>query len=290
MSHATPANLTSTKRPLLPTPGTHRRAQNAVALWWQAASASLRAMVMERFYLAGVGGGMLLLAVLPFMQVATYALLYGRSSDLFRYAAVGMIASAIVFQTAFWVGEILDRERVKGTLVPLFLAPCPRSAWLTGFILSGLVEISVVAGTSWLAAWLVFGVAFNVNVLTLVVIVPLFISALWGLGIICSGIGLLVKKANPFANLVWSAFSLLGGIFVPIDRLPRWLEIPAHALPIGYGIQALADASLNHASLRDVAPNLVPLAAFAVAMPLLGVLTFSWLERLIRVRGELDVY
>ena len=72
--------------------------------------------------------------------------------------------------------------------------------------------------------------------------------------------------------------------------MPDWLRYPARVLPLGYGLQALADAALHHAGWRTLAPNVLPLAGFAVAMPLLGALAFAWLERLVRVRGELDVY
>jgi len=247
-------------------------------------------MTSERLYHFGAGGGFLTMLAIPIVQIGILAMIYGVDSRLFAYAVIAQSANAYVMNTVFWVGEILDRERVKGTLVALFLAPCSRFAWLSGFIMAGLVETTIVACVSLLVGRFAFGVTFDPNLAAIALVVPLFLAALWGMGLIFSGIGLLLKKANPFANLVFNVLILLGGAYFPVSELPDWLRYPARALPIGYGLQALADAAIYDASLADLAPNLVPLACFAVVLPVLGMLAFTWLERLVRVRGELDVY
>ena len=83
---------------------------------------------------------------------------------------------------------------------------------------------------------------------------------------------------------------LLGGIYYPIAQLPDWLRLPAQALPLGYGMQALANAALHHASISSLLPQLLPLTAFAIVLPLIGLRTFAWLERRVRERGELELY
>ncbi len=255
-----------------------------------AALASWRAMFAERLYHMGVGGGMAVWIIIPLMQITAFSIIYGSDSPLFGYLVVAQAANVFVMNTVFWVGEILDRERVKGTLVSLFLAPCSRFAWLSGFILAGAVETVFVSAVAIAFARLAFGVTFNPNVPALAVTAMLFLAALWGLGLIFSGLGLLIKKANPLANLIWNFAALLGGAYFPVSEMPDFLRYPARALPLGYGFEALADAALRNASLSDLAPNLLPLTAFAIALPMLGMFTFSWLERLVRVRGELDLY
>jgi ABC-2 type transport system permease protein len=267
-----------------------RRGARAARAELAAAWASWRAMTSERLYLMGLSGGLATLLVMPLFQVGTLAVIYGIHSDLFSYAIVAMAGNAFVMNTLFWVGEILDRERVKGTLVALFMTPCSRYAWLGGFTAAGLAETLVVATFTIVIGRVGFGVHFNPNVPALLVITPLFLASLWGMGLVFSGIGLLLKKSNQLANLVYNFMMLLGGAYYPVAQMPDWLRYPARVLPLGYGLQALADAALHHASWRTLAPNLLPLAGFAVAMPLLGALAFRWLEHLVRVRGELDVY
>lgn len=255
-----------------------------------AAVASWRAMFSERMYLMGVGGGLATWMIQPVLQIVAFAIIFGSDSPLFSYLIVAQAANVFIMNTIFWVGEILDRERVKGTLVSLFLAPCSRSAWLSGFIVAGAFETVLVSSVAVLFGRFAYGVRLDANIPAVALTAVLFLSALWGMGLIFSGFGLLIKKSNPLANLIWSLFSVISGAWFPVSELPALLRYPARCLPLGYGIQALADTSLHHASIRDVAPDLVPLAGFAVALPMLGVLTFGWMERLVRVRGELDLY
>jgi hypothetical protein len=55
-------------------------------------------------------------------------------------------------------------------------------------------------------------------------------------------------------------------------------------------MQALADASLDNAGWSELAPNLIPLAGFALVLPIAGACAFMYLERMVRVRGQLDLY
>jgi len=61
-------------------------------------------------------------------------------------------------------------------------------------------------------------------------------------------------------------------------------------LPLGCGMQALSRATLAHASVVELTDQLVPLAAHALVLPIAGVLAFGHIERLVRPRGELDLY
>ena len=265
-----------------PTVGTVRRELAATLASWRAATG-------EWLYHLG-RGGLVQLMIIPVTQISIFSTIYGASSDLLGYLVVAQAAGAFIMTMIYYNGEILDREREKGTLVALFLAPCTRAAWLSGFILAGLIQTVSMMTTSLIFGWLAFGVTLNPNLPGLAVSLGLFLAALWGLGLIFAGIGLILRRANAFSNLIWPFIVLLGGVYFPVAELPDGLRYIARALPFGYGIQAIADASLHNASLSDLQSDLIPLAAFAVILPAAGILAFAWLERLVRVRGELDLY
>jgi ABC-2 type transport system permease protein len=252
--------------------------------------ASWRAKSVERFRTVSLGGYLLLWIMGPIFPLIIIALIYADRPDLQRYTVVTLAAQSLISSAIFYIGEILDRERMNGTLVALFLAPCARFSWLSGFTLVGIVETVVHATVSLLFGHTVLGVRFDPDLPALVLTLVLFVAALWGLGFVFSAIGLLIKKANPFSNVVFPIIILLGGAYYPVALLPDWLRYPALALPFGYAMQALADATLNHASIADLAPNLIPLALFALVLPGAGILAFRWIERLVRERGELDLY
>lgn len=261
---------------------------------WSEAVAAVAAwltMVRERWYDYGRGGYFAIWALRPIFDLAIAALIYaGGRRDLIPYIVVSLTANSVLWTTLYWIGEILDRERMRGTLVPLFLAPCSRLSWVAGFAAAGIVETASAAVAVGVAGALLFQVRFQPNVVSLLVVVPLFVLALWGLGLILSGLGLLIKKANQLANLVHPVLTLLGGVYFPVAALPLALRIPARALPLGYGMEAISAAALRGASLTELSGSLLPLAGFAIGLPLAGAAIFAWLEHLVRRRGELDLY
>lgn len=257
----------------------------------RAARAAWLTMLRERFYDYGRGGYFAIWVIRPMFDLAIAALIYaGGRADLIPYLVVALTANSVVWTTLFWVGEILDRERMRGTLLPLFLTPCSRLSWLIGFAAAGIVETGTAAVGVAVVGSLLFDVRFNPNVVALAVTIPLYVLSLAGLGLLLSAIGLVIKKANQLANLVFPFITLLGGVYYPVAELPTALRIPARALPLGYGMEALAAAALNHAPLHALLPSLLPLAGFAIALPVLGAIAFRVLERLVRRRGEIDLY
>ncbi len=230
-------------------------------------------------------------AIRPLFDLSIAALIYaGGRRDLVPYIVVAMTANALVWNSIFWVGEILDRERRRGTLMNLFMAPCSRLSWLIGFAGSGIVETTAGAVTVAAGGMIMFGVRFHPNYLTLLVTLPLFVASLLGIGLIMSGLGLITKRSNELSNLVFPVLTLLGGVYYPVDRLPWLLHDLAKGLPLGYGFAALSAAALDGATVADVRSSLIPLLGFAVVLPIAGAIIFRALERSARRGGELELY
>jgi len=285
-------------QPNVPVPSISISASSATsgssAPLWSAAravAASWRAMSSERLRTSGLAGYLAIWLLRPIFELSIAALIYGGTRPaLLRYVVVALAANAFVFNTVFYAGEVLDRQRINGTLPCLFLAPCARYSWLSGFMLAGVAETALIAAVALLFGHLVLGVSFAPDWPALALSATLFLAALWGLGMVFSAIGLLIKRSNQLSNLIFPFVMLLGGVYYPVALLPEPLRLAARALPLGYGMQALANAALSHAGIQNLAPDLAPLAGFALALPLVGILSFSQLERLARERGELDLY
>jgi ABC-type multidrug transport system permease subunit len=264
---------------------------NSILTEMKAMYSAWLAMTKERIDDIARQGRLAIWAIRPLFDLAIAALIYaGGRKDLVPYIVVSMSANSIVWNSIFWIGEILDRERVKGTLMSLFLAPCSRLSWLIGFAASGMIETAASALTVAVGGMLLFGVRFHPNYLTLAVTLTLFTASLVGIGLIMSGFGLLTKHSNELSNLVFPFLTLLGGVYYPINELPWWLHDLARCLPLGYGFQALSDAALNGASISDVRASLLPLLGFALVLPLAGAIIFMSLERAARRGGELELY
>lgn len=256
----------------------------------QAAWAAWTMMFKERFYLYGRSYAIDWM-FRPVFDLSIAALIYaGGREELVPYVIVALAANSFLFSAIYWVGEILDRERMRGTLVSLFLAPCSRASWMAGYAGAAVGETLIRTAVMLLAGYILFGVTLDPHLGTLAFVFPLYLLSLTGIALTLSGIGLILKKANALSNLVSPFFILLGGVYYPVSELPDWLRIPARMLPIGYGMEAITAASLEHASLGQIQGSVVPLLAFAIVSPVVGVIAFNALEHLVRRRGEIDLY
>ncbi len=265
-------------------------AANSISNELRAAWAAWQVMFRERFYLYGRSYALDWM-VRPIFDLSIAALIYAAGNkEYIPYVIVALAANSILFRAIYWVGEVLDYERLRGTLPALFLAPCSRFSWMAGYTGAAIGETFIRMAVMLLAGYVLFGVTFDPNVLTLAVVLPLFLLSLSGLALVLSGIGLIIKRANALSNLVSPVLILLGGVYFPVSQLPDGLRHIARAMPIGYGMEAISAATIDHASLADLSRSVIPLAGFAVVSPIIGVLAFNYLDHLVRKRGEVDLY
>ncbi len=215
--------------------------------------------------------------------------IYRDSPALRSYAIVGGVVAALLFSMQYNAGQILDVQRRAGTLGTLFASPGPRYAWLAGFQLFAVAESMVAATITVGVCTAIFGLSVSMDPLTLGVVLALLVMSMWGFSMIVGAIGLALRDANQLSNLLSPFTTLLAGTMFPIDLMPDWLRIPAHFLPFSYGMSALVASVTEHASLADVADDLLPLAGFAVLLPVLGIRAFRAIERRVRDQGALEL-
>ncbi len=231
----------------------------------------------------------LIWVMFPVFNLLIVGLVYRERPALRDYAIVGGAALALLFGMLFSAGELLDGERERGTLGNLLLAPCSRYAWLGGFQVFAIAEALATAALTLLTGAMLFGISLDVAPLTLLLTMALFVACMWGFSMVAGAIGVAIRDANQISNLLFTPIVLVAGTMYPIALMPDWLRIPARMLPFGYGIQAMVDALTKGASVGDVLPLLLPLAGFAVALPLLGVAAFRRVEVLARRNGTLEL-
>ena len=247
-------------------------------------------MVRERFYLYG-RAYIFDWALRPVFDVSIVALIYLHGDrDRIAYVVAALAASTIWFSAVYFAGEILDRERMKGTLPGLFLTPCRRTSWMTGYSFAGIGETIGRVSVILVAGYVLFDVRFDPNLAALAIVLPVFILSLTGVALVLAGIGLLIKRANALSNLVSPVFTMLGGIYFPVEALPEPLEYVARALPFGYAMETISALAVDRASLADVESSFIPLIGFAIVSPIIGLIAFNRLDALVRQRGEVDIY
>jgi ABC-2 type transport system permease protein len=186
----------------------------------------------------------------------------------------GSIALAIIATSLVSLGITTAYDRSYGVLKRLGGSPLSRSELIIARILTvlvvELVQLLLLVGTA--AVVLGWSPVGTVSVPLLVSALILGTIAFAGLGLLLAGI-LRAETMLAVANLLFLAFLALGGVVVPVDRLPGPVAAMAHALPAA----ALSDVlRIAFGAPGDALTPLVLLGVWGAAAVGLAAATFSW--------------
>lgn len=206
----------------------------------------------------------------PFAFVLAFAL---RNPGDLRALVPGLLALTVLFGTSSMEAIVIVFERRIGSLERLFLAPVRLPALLMGKLLGGMAFGLTVTLVVLAIALAVFG-AGGTNWLLLLLALLLSATAFSALGAYVSVAVREVFEAQTLANFIRFPMMFLGGVFVPVESLPGWLQVVARCLPLTYSVEALR-AALAGGGWSAAALDLGALAGFSVVLFWLAVRTLS---------------
>jgi ABC-2 type transport system permease protein len=192
--------------------------------------------------------------------------------DPIDFLAPGILALAVMSTAMVSLGIATGFERHYGVLKRLGTTPLGRPALLAaktaaiGGVLA--VQVAVLVPIDIVLGWRPKG-----DAVVVLAAVCLGTVAFAGLGLLMAGT-LKAEVTLAAANGLYLVLLLLGGMIVPLARIPEPLRLLAEALPAA----ALADA-LHHAMAFGAAVptrDWLVLGAWAVAAPTAAALTFRW--------------
>jgi len=99
------------------------------------------------------------------------------------------------------------------------------------------------------------------------------------------GLGLLVSSlvhsrdgATGAVMALVLPMSALGGLWFSIELMPGYMQSIAHVLPTYHAQNAFTGVIMRGKDLAAIAPSLLVLAGFAIAVLVAGLLLFKWEE------------
>ena len=188
------------------------------------------------------------------------------------FLAPGILALAVMSTAMVSLGISTGFERQYGVLKRLGSTPLGRgrliSAKITMVLLLELVQVAVLVPTALLLGWHPDG--------TVALAVPAYLlgtAAFAGIGLLMAGTlrGTVTLAA---ANGLYIVLLLLGGMIIPLTKLPAAVRVLAELLPAAALSRAMAAAFRAGAPAH--AGQWLVLAVWAVAAPVAAALLFRW--------------
>lgn len=220
------------------------------------------------------GESVLVTIVIPLALLAFFAaskILPGNGHSI-DFLLPGTLALAVISTGLVSLSIATGYERYYGVLKRYGSTPFPRAGLIAAKILAVAVLEAVQVALLVAVAALFFGWRPHGSPILAILVLLLGTAAFAGLGLAMAG-RLRAEATLALANGLFLFFLLLGGLFVPLSRLPGAVSDVARYLPSASLSSQLREI-LGHG--RFSAIDLVVLLVWAVAGPLLAALTFRW--------------
>lgn len=212
------------------------------------------------------------LLVLVFFSLTAVLPIPDAFTEPVDFLTPGVLALAIMSSAMVSLGIGTGFERQYGVLKRLGATPLGRGR-LIGAKISMVLILEVIQFAVLITAALVLGWRPEANLAATVLALVLGTAAFAGLGLTLAGT--LSGTANlAVVNGLYLLLLLLGGMVVPLDRLPGGVRVVAELLPSSALSEALQGALSSQIS-TPVGAWLV-LTAWAITMPLAAAKLFRW--------------
>ncbi len=178
----------------------------------------------------------------------------GANADLIEYLLPGIISTCIVFSAISCTAGSIVKYRAGGTFRKLMTTPLSSYELNASRIISGMIVVLLSSVVSLIVAWLEFGIAPSINVVSVLVILTGSVTFV-GMGMVVAYLINDPDSVNAVTYVVVLPLVVLSGSFFPVERLPGLLMFPSILSPLTYLNDGLRDAMFG-GSLRDAAFNL----------------------------------
>ncbi|MEN6485213.1 MAG: ABC transporter permease [Syntrophobacteraceae bacterium] len=209
----------------------------------------------------------------PPVQVAMRSW-YNPNLETRWFMVPGLIGMLTLVQMIILTAMSVAREREQGTFDQLLVSPMRPAEIMLGksipSILIGMLQATIVLCIA--LFW--FRIPFQGSPGTLYLGIFLFLVAAVGIGLMVSSVVATMQQALLGGFLIIMPFALLSGLNTPISNMPREIQWVTLLNPLRYAISIVHRVFLEGAPLREIAPDLWPLALISFVSLSTAVLMF----------------
>ncbi|MGW1070793.1 ABC transporter permease [Streptomyces aureus] len=207
--------------------------------------------------------------------------------DLAGFAVLAPVLMSLWSMALMAGGELIGHERERGTLEAVVATPARYSSVIAARIAAVTLLSTLSLAEAWLVAWAGFGILVTIAHPALFLLgLLLTAAAMAGTAACVSALFVLAPSARILQNTLSFPFFLLGGVLVPVDYLPHWLQPASKAVFLSWSARVLRAAvspGPSHGTTGALlAVVLLGLVGFAA-----GTLLIDRILRRVRVTGTL---
>ncbi len=186
----------------------------------------------------------------------------------------GLMGVVLTLTMILITGLAITRERERGTMENLLSMPTRPFEVLLGkivpYILVGYIQVGLIL----VVARFLFNVPMAGDIGLLLAATLIFIVANLAVGVTFSTLAKNQLQAMQMTFFFFLPSILLSGFMFPFRGMPVWAQVVGEGLPLTHYLRIIRGILLKGNGLMDVAPDLWPVALFAVVVLVVAVLRY----------------
>lgn len=187
----------------------------------------------------------------------------------------GIVAMLVTVFSMFFTAMAIVREKEDGTLEQLMVTPIHSIQLMLGktlpFIIIAFLDGSIIMTLAKL--W--FGIPIVGSLLLLLFYILLYILSTLGLGLFISTISQTQMQALFLGWFFMVMMILLSGLFIPIDNMPRGVQVITYLNPLRYLITVVREIFLKGSGFIHLWKEAAILLGFGIVIITLSTIRFQ---------------
>jgi ABC-2 type transport system permease protein len=189
---------------------------------------------------------------------------YNPTLDYKHFMVPGILVALVTMVGTLITAQNIAREKEMGTIEQLNVTPITRAEFITAKLLPfwvlGLLDLAL----GLLVGHLVFGVPVRGSLVLLLASAGVYLVVALSIGLWISTIVETQQQAMFVAFFLLMIYLLMGGLFTPVDSMPRWVQLLSELNPIRHFAAIIRAILMKGAGLADIAKPLGLLSLYAV--------------------------
>lgn len=199
---------------------------------------------------------------------------YNQHFDYHLFMVPGILAILVTMVGSFLTALNIVAEKEVGTIEQINVTPIKKYEFILGklipFWVLGMVSITL----GMIFAFLIFRILPVGSYFTIYIFSAVYLLGVLGIGLLISTFADTQQQATLFAFFCMMVFILLGGLYTPIESMPKWAQWIANANPPSYFIRVIRAVFIKGSTFADLIPDFLAMIVFAILFNSLAVFNY----------------
>lgn len=187
----------------------------------------------------------------------------------------GILVILVTMVGSFLTALNIVAEKEVGTIEQINVTPLKKYEFILGklipFWVLGMLSITL----GMLFSFLIFRILPLGSFLTIYAFSAVYLLGVLGIGLLVSTFSDTQQQATLFAFFLMMVFILLGGLYTPIESMPKWSQMITKINPPSYLIRVVRAIYLKGSTFKDLLPDFMAMVVFAIVFNAFAILNYS---------------